>query len=46
MKIHSVIDNLHILLICDWLVMQELCKLDIAVSDHGARKPWLHMDRG
>jgi hypothetical protein len=38
-----IIDSFHILLICDWLNMKELGKLDMAMSNHGAREAWLNV---
>jgi Leucine Rich repeat len=41
--VYLVIERLHILLICDWLSMQEVGNLDMAMSHRNARKLWLNM---
>jgi hypothetical protein len=43
LRINLVLKSFDILLICDWLNMQELGNLDMAISDHNARKLWLNI---
>jgi hypothetical protein len=43
LRIYLVLESLHILLICDWLDMQELGNLDTAMSNHTGREMWLNM---
>jgi hypothetical protein len=41
LPIFLAIESRHIPLLCTWLNVESLGVLDIAVSSHGARKPWL-----
>jgi hypothetical protein len=43
LRIYLVLGSLNILLICDWLDLQELGKLDMAISNHIGRKLWLNI---
>ena len=43
LRIARVLGSLHVVLICNWLNMQELGNLDIAMSNHGRRMTWLNM---
>jgi hypothetical protein len=38
-----VLETVQILLLRDWLDMQELSVLDMAMSDHSMRMKWLNM---
>ena len=41
LPIFVAIESRHIPVLCTWLNVESLGVLDIAVSSHGARKPWL-----